>query len=99
MDKLQHLKTLLEQLQSVTKPVDEDATAPLPECAEAMSCIDELAAERASPGSAAVAAAVKDVLDTRYPGAELNDLPLVGQDMVVFTTNKGADYHTIEIKK
>lgn len=98
MDKLQHLKTLLEQLQSVTKPVDEDATAPLPEWAEAMAVIDELAATKPSAGTAVIAEALKAILDKDFPGAVLNDAPLNGAGRFVVFEHKG-DYYTVEIRE
>lgn len=98
MDKLQHLKSLLEQLQSVTKPVDEDATAPLPEWAEAMSVIDELAAVKPSAGTGAIAEALKGILDKDFPGAVLNDAPLNGAGRLVVFEHNG-NYLTVEIRE
>jgi hypothetical protein len=98
IDKLQHLKTLLEQLQSTTKSVDEDGPTTPDEWAEVFSLIEELAAEKPSAGSAVIAEALKAILDKDFPGAQLNDAPLNGAGRLVVFEHKG-NYFTVEIRE
>ena len=98
MDNLNQLRTLLEQIRSTTKPVDEEQTEPMPEWETAFSLIAELLAEKPSEGTAMIAEALKAILDKDFPKAQLTEVPPNGAGRLVVFCDKG-NYFTVEIRE